>query len=80
MQILQVLIIVCIFAKIMESMENKTNEKVADWFLDIAKYIATAILISSFLGEFQQRWIIYSAGLVLVLVFFFLGVKILNKK
>jgi len=61
-------------------MENKTNEKVADWFLDIAKYIATAILISSFLGEFQQRWIIYSAGLVLVLVFFFLGVKILNKK
>ena len=61
-------------------MGNKTNEKIADWFLDVAKYIATAILVTSFLGEFQQKWLIYGAGLVLVLVFFFFGIKILNKK
>ena len=64
----------------MEDKKNKTNEKIADWFLDIAKYIATAILVTSFLGEFNHKWIIYSVGLLLVLVFFFLGVKILNKK
>jgi hypothetical protein len=31
--------------------ENKTNEKIGDWLLDIAKYIITAIVITSFWGR-----------------------------
>jgi hypothetical protein len=38
--------------------------KIGDWFLDIAKYITTAVIISSFLGGFEQKWIMYLVGVM----------------
>ena len=65
----------------MENSEKREAEKeIAKWFMDIAKYIATAILVTSFLGEFKQKWLIYSVGLLLVIAFFYYGVKTLRKK
>jgi len=32
--------------------------------MDIAKYIATAVILASVFGEVEQRWILYMAGLV----------------
>jgi len=58
----------------------KINEKIGDWFMDVAKYIATAILVTSFLGEFRQKWVIYVIGLLLVTTFFYYGIRILSKK
>jgi hypothetical protein len=31
------------------------KKETGKWFMDIAKYVATAVLISSFLGGFEQR-------------------------
>jgi len=44
------------------------GKEIGKWFMDIAKYVATAVLISSFLGGFQQKWIMYIAGSLTVIV------------
>jgi ABC-type multidrug transport system permease subunit len=61
----------------------KVKEEFAKWLMDIGKYVATAVLISSFLGEFSQKWIIYGFGIALVIAFLLSGLfmlKTLNKK
>jgi hypothetical protein len=34
---------------------NNVRKEIGKWLMDISKYVATAVLISSFLGEFQQK-------------------------
>jgi len=62
--------------------EKEIRKEIGKWFLDISKYTATAALISTFLGDFSQRWLLYTAGILVVAVTFLLGVMILkhNKK
>ena len=64
----------------MDSKENKTNEKIGDWLMDIAKYIVTAIVITSFLGSFGETWKIYVFGLIIACLFFAVGLLYINKK
>jgi len=61
-------------------MKKETEKEIGKWFMDIAKYTATAALITSFLGGFEQKYMLYSFGLAFVLIFFIVGVLILNKK
>ena len=56
------------------------KKEIGKWFLDVAKYVATAILITSFLGGFEQKWMVYSAGLIIVIVCFLLGLYFINNK
>jgi len=48
--------------------------------MDIAKYVATAALISSFLGGLQQKWLMYVTGTVVVIVFLFLGMFLFSSE
>jgi len=48
--------------------------------MDIAKYAATAILISSFLGSLNQKWVVYIVGAVIVAAGFLLGVYFIKEK
>ena len=48
--------------------------------MDIAKYVATAVLISSFLGSFQQKWAVYLGGSIIVVIGFFLGLFFIKEK
>ncbi|MGL4853589.1 MAG: DUF6722 family protein [Phocaeicola sp.] len=36
------------------------------WLMDIAKYITTAVILTSIFGEIEQLWIIYVGGLLAV--------------
>jgi hypothetical protein len=65
----------CTFAKILEM-----RKEIGKWFMDVAKYVATAILISSFLGSFEQKWAIYIVGTIIVAVAFFLGLFFIKQK
>ena len=56
------------------------RKEIGKWFRDIAKYVATAVVISSFLGGLQQRWLMYVLGITTVLAFLFLGMYIYNSK
>jgi len=61
----------------------RVKEEFAKWLLDIGKYVATAVLITSFLGDLGEKWMIYGFGILVVvssLVGGLLIVKNLNKK
>ena len=44
-------------------MKQGTKRKAGEWLVDVAKYILTAAVISSFLGEFREKWMYYGVGL-----------------
>ena len=54
------------------------RNEIGKWFMDVAKYVATAVLISSFLGNFEEKHIVFILGLFLVVFFFLLGVFIIK--
>ena len=60
-------------------MKSGTKKEIARWLMDVAKFILTAAVVVSFLGEFSQKWMYYTAGLITVCVFFFWGIRILDK-
>ena len=35
------------------------KHELGKWFLDIAKYLVTAILCASVFGEIEEKWIVY---------------------
>ena len=42
------------------------KEELGKWLLDVAKYVATAVVITSFVGEFTSRWMLYVVSILLV--------------
>ena len=49
------------------------RKEIGKWFMDIAKYVATAVLIASFLGSFQQKWVMYVLGSLAVILSMCIG-------
>ncbi|MDR1951422.1 MAG: hypothetical protein LBP96_04235 [Bacteroidales bacterium] len=43
------------------------------WFWDIAKYVVSAIIITAFLGKFEDPAMLYIAGTCVVVLFAGLG-------
>jgi bacteriorhodopsin len=56
------------------------RKEIGKWFLDIAKYVATAVLIASFLGDFEQKWLMYAVGMAAVISSFFIGLYFIKDK
>ena len=56
------------------------KKEIGKWFMDIAKYVATAVLISSFLGGFEQKWIMYVVGIVTVVFSLSIGLYFIKDK
>lgn len=38
------------------------------WLMDIAKYITTAVVLTSIFGEVEQKWIIYAGWFTSILL------------
>lgn len=36
--------------------------------MDIAKYITTAVVLTSILGEVQEKWVIYLGGVLAIII------------
>ncbi|KAA6328283.1 hypothetical protein EZS27_022802 [termite gut metagenome] len=49
------------------------KKELGKWLLDVAKYVATAFLISSFLGGIERRWVMYLASTAAVISALFVG-------
>jgi len=56
------------------------KKEIGKWFMDIVKYVATAVLISSFLGSFEHKWAVYLGGSVIVVIGFLLGLFFIREK
>ena len=42
------------------------RKELGKWLMDIAKYITTAVILTSRFGEVEQKWIIYLGGILAV--------------
>ena len=56
----------------------KVKEEIGKWLMDVAKYVATAVLITSFLGEFKEKWLVYIIGILTVILCFYWGVWLIH--
>lgn len=42
------------------------KKELGKWLMDIAKYITTAVVLTSIFGDVEQKWIIYFGGVLAV--------------
>lgn len=53
------------------------KQKIGDWFLDVAKYILTAVLLSSMFSDMRNPWVF--AGVLLAFIAAFgIGIYLLK--
>ena len=50
------------------------------WLMDIAKYITTAVILTSIFGEIDQKWIIYVGGIISILLTLSIGLWLVRDK
>lgn len=48
--------------------------------MDIAKYITTAVILTSIFGEVENKWIIYIGGLLSVIITLSAGLWLVKDK
>jgi ABC-type multidrug transport system permease subunit len=56
------------------------ERELGKWLMDVAKYVTTAVLITSFLGSFEQKWVMYVVGSVTIIVSMSIGLWLIVKK
>ena len=44
------------------------RKELGKWLMDIAKYITTAVVLTSILGEVQEKWVIYLGGVLAIII------------
>ncbi|MBR5193237.1 MAG: hypothetical protein IKW37_02310 [Bacteroidaceae bacterium] len=50
------------------------------WLMDIAKYITTAVILTSIFGEIDQKWVIYVGGIISILLTLGIGLWLVQDK
>ena len=50
------------------------------WLMDIAKYIATAVVVTSIFGDIEQKWIIFTISITTIIFLLIWGVWLVKDK
>ena len=56
------------------------RKKFGDWLLDIAKYMATAILLTSIFDEIRESWISYVSVSIAIILSLIVGLNLFSQK
>ena len=56
------------------------KEEFGKWLMDIAKYVATAVLLTTIFGGMEQKWLICSIASIVILTTLGLGLWLVRKK
>ncbi len=56
------------------------KKELGKWLMDIAKYITTAVILTSIFGEVTQKWIIYAGGVLTVILTLSIGLFLVREK
>lgn len=56
------------------------KEEFGKWLMDIAKYITTAVILTSIFGEIEQKWVIYAGGITSILITLGVGLWLVRDK
>jgi len=60
-------------------MKKETKKKMGEWLMDVAKYMLTAVLISSIFKDIDNKWAVYSVCIVGVFLSFYLGANMFDR-
>ena len=60
-------------------MKKETKKKIGEWLLDVSKYMLTAVLISTFFKDIENKMIVYMVCLVGVIISLLIGVRMFDK-
>lgn len=58
----------------------KVREKFGDWLLDVSKYVATAVILSTAFGSVTEKWVIYIGGAFAVVTSLVFGLLLVRGK
>ena len=58
----------------------KMKKELGKWLMDIAKYITTAVVLSSIFGDVQEKWVIYVGGSLSIVVTLLAGLWLVKDK
>ena len=64
----------------LKPVENQRKEKLADYLMDVSKYILTGVVITSLFNDVTNKIIIYIIGLAAVFSTLLLGLRLTNKR
>ena len=56
------------------------RKELGKWLMDIAKYITTAVVLSSIFGDVQEKWIIYVGGSLAIIVTLLAGLWLVREE
>lgn len=60
--------------------ENPRRDKLADFLIDVAKYVFTGVIITSLFNDVSDKTILYLVGMFIVVVSLALGLRLTNKR
>ena len=60
--------------------ENPRKEKLADFLIDVAKYIFTGVIITSLFNDMQDKSILYVVGMFIVIISLTIGLVLTSKR
>ena len=60
--------------------ENPRKDKLADFLIDIAKYVFTGVVITSLFNDVTDKTTLYVAGIFIVLISLAVGLILTDKK
>ena len=65
---------------IIEKQSSILEIEIGKWLLDVSKYVATAVIITTFLGGIEKIWLIYLVGVIISGICFYGGVRLMKNK
>ena len=64
----------------MKPIVNQRKEKLADYLIDVSKYVLTGVVITSLFNDVTDKTIIYLIGLAVVCLTLWSGIMLTNKR
>ncbi len=52
------------------------QKELGKWLMDVSKYIATAVIISSFFNQVKSTWLLYLVGMIAVATLLAVGLRL----
>lgn len=63
-----------------KSIESPRKEKLADFLIDVAKYVFTGVIITSLFNDVSDKTVLYVVGVLIVIVALWIGLLLTSKR
>lgn len=60
--------------------ENPRKEKLADFLIDVAKYVFTGVVITSLFNDVSDKTVLYAVGVAIVIIALWIGLLLTSNK